>query len=110
MAWKNRTEEELREYNRKWYAKNSKRIQKERKLRMDALRERFREFKRTLVCERCGFDDWRALQFHHHGDKSANVSDMLTRGVSWDTLSSEIEKCEVICANCHMIEHSNHER
>lgn len=38
---------------------------------------------------------------HVRGEKEAHVSRMLSRGVPEEVLLAEIEKCEVVCANCH---------
>ena len=68
-------------------------------------RNAFRDFKKTLECVRCGTKDWRLLQFHHeNGDKEANIADVVD---SWSQtrLETEIAKCCVLCANCHIIHH-----
>lgn len=64
-------------------------------------------YKKGLVCGRCGFDDYRALEFHHHarGGKEFNVADMIRSGLSVESIRREIEKCSVLCSNCHQIEH-----
>ena len=43
----------------------------------------FIEYKMTCKCERCGENDWRALQFHHTGDllKENSIAAMVGR---WD--------------------------
>ena len=70
------------------------------------LKEQYHEYKSQLVCSQCGFDDWRALQFHHHnGDKEFNVSDMLRWAMSFRRIKEEMEKCTPLCANCHVILH-----
>ena len=69
-------------------------------------RKLFYEWKSTLVCNRCGFDDPRALQFHHtNDDKEYNISNMAS-SYSLSTIKEEASKCEVLCANCHQIEHA----
>ena len=40
------------------------------------------------------------MDFDHIDNKINNVSQILNR-YSWDTLLAEIEKCELVCANCH---------
>ena len=73
-------------------------------IRANRIKEEFREFKKTLKCARCGFNDFRALQFHHHNkDKDYAVAQM--RGYALETVLREVAKCEVLCANCHSIEH-----
>ena len=74
--------------------------------RQGKVRESYIEWKKTLSCARCGFDDYRALQFHHNGDKEGNIATMMSGGASLDTIKKEASKCEVLCANCHQIHHS----
>jgi hypothetical protein len=76
-------------------------------VRRTALRQWLDDYKKTLRCERCGFADFRALEFHHPGtqDKDANVADMIRSGLSRKTIKREIDKCVVLCSNCHQIEH-----
>lgn len=76
-----------------------------KKPRRLAVRQQVIEYKKSMKCEKCGFDDHRALQFHHTSKKDFNVSDGIKRGLSWDSISEEIKKCQVLCANCHQIEH-----
>ena len=73
--------------------------------RTKLIREDYIEWKKTLKCNRCGFDDYRALQFHHNGNKEANIADMYQRRTNLDKIKIEADKCEVLCANCHQIEH-----
>ncbi len=60
-------------------------------------------YKMMSGCVDCGYrGDPRALQFDHvRGVKLGTVSSMLT--CSWKRIVAEIEKCEIRCANCHMI-------
>jgi hypothetical protein len=76
-------------------------------IRRSNLRKWLDEYKQELVCERCGFADYRALEFHHknHNDKHYNVADMIRSGLSILTIKREIGKCIVLCSNCHQIEH-----
>jgi hypothetical protein len=56
-------------------------------------------------CQRCGFDGHpSALEFHHVGEKDFNIS--LVANKSWASIVEEVKKCELICSNCHRIEHS----
>lgn len=75
--------------------------------RLARIKNWLREFKQTLRCERCGFADWRALDFHHldREEKSFEVSNYAIRGGSLENLKKEIAKCSVLCANCHRITH-----
>jgi hypothetical protein len=71
------------------------------------IRHWLNEFKKALRCVRCGFADYRALEFHHEdgAGKDFNVADMVKDGLSISRLKREIAKCQILCANCHRIEH-----
>ncbi len=59
-------------------------------------------------CERCGYEKCRsALTFHHIDPltKSFTIGGNHTR--KWKTLVEEIEKCILVCANCHAEIHEN---
>lgn len=66
------------------------------------------DLKRTFKCSVCAFSDWRALDFHHVDPalKDRAVACLIT--FSKKRILLEIEKCTVLCANCHRIRHSNH--
>ena len=76
------------------------------KKRRIKLRKMARDYKGGK-CELCGYHKCsRALSFHHLDPrkKSFGLSDKgLTR--SWQKIKKEIEKCVLICANCHMEVH-----
>lgn len=61
------------------------------------------DYKKDKTCISCGFSNWKALSFHHRDPKTkrGNVSEMTS--LSIDTIQIEIDKCDVLCCNCHMI-------
>lgn len=52
-------------------------------------------------CVDCGESDIIVLEFDHLRDKVADVSVLARGGYSIETIQKEIDKCEVVCANCH---------
>lgn len=53
-------------------------------------------------CVDCGETDRVVMEFDHvRGEKRYNISEMVSRGFGYDSIMAEIEKCEVVCANCH---------
>ena len=64
------------------------------------------EYKQQKGCHRCGITDPRVLDFHHEKgeDKLFTISGA-RRAIGSDRLKKEIEKCVVVCANCHRILH-----
>ncbi len=54
-------------------------------------------------CADCGERDPVVLTFDHiNGHKKMNVADMVSQGYSIKTIQEEINKCIVLCFNCHM--------
>lgn len=58
-------------------------------------------------CERCGYDkSLRALQFHHRDETQKSFGLSQSDSIrSWEECLKEIEKCDLLCANCHAEEH-----
>jgi hypothetical protein len=57
-------------------------------------------------CIKCGYDRCiQALQFHHLRDKEFGISEEgCTR--SWAKVEAELQKCILLCANCHAEQHA----
>lgn len=67
-------------------------------------REAINKIKIEKGCERCGFNEHPAALCFDHIDpstKSFNVSQDPKR--AWGEMLAEIEKCRVLCSNCHTI-------
>jgi hypothetical protein len=64
-------------------------------------------YKAARACSRCGFSDFRALDFHHRPgeEKRFNVGDAVRVGLGLAEIQAEVAKCDLVCANCHRIEH-----
>ena len=75
--------------------------------RKKSIRDWYENYKKSHPCVRCGFSDYRALQFHHTdpSQKEFTIGDAVLQGKSIRQLMTEIDKCIVLCANCHRIEH-----
>ena len=81
---------------------------KNRKALLEQNRQNLHDLLQNSCCVDCGLSDWRVLQFDHidYSLKQFNVSEMLW-SYSWKTIQNEINKCEVRCANCHVIRTSH---
>lgn len=94
-------------YQREWYLKNRERhranSKKGRATRRTAAREWVMAHLRDNPCVLCGFDDIRALEYDHLGDKTHNVCDIVQGGYVLEVVVKEVAKCRVLCANCHRI-------
>ena len=68
------------------------------------------EFKLGKQCECCGKDyPPEVLDFHHkdHTQKENTIAVGSNSCWSTERLQSEIDKCILLCANCHRLVHSN---
>lgn len=52
-------------------------------------------------CSQCGYDKCSsALEFHHENENEKEFSISHTNA-KWDLLKQELDKCILVCANCH---------
>ncbi|MCW1887974.1 MAG: HNH endonuclease [Candidatus Moranbacteria bacterium] len=92
--------------DKRTYADRAEYLKKAVAKRRKAMRQKAIEYKGGK-CTRCGYKRcFDALEFHHiDGRKDFGISqDGLTR--SWARIEKELEKCILICANCHREEHA----
>lgn len=95
-------------YAKEHYQKNKGTYYTNRNKRREVeFKEWWRSYKSTLSCNRCSESHVACLHFHHldPNNKEANLS-VVARG-HWgkERILKEVEKCEVLCANCHAKEH-----
>lgn len=78
--------------------------------RIQAVRQWIVNYLSKNPCEGCGITDIRVLTFNHldRATKKANVSDMVSKGRTLTAVAAEVEKCQVLCHNCHMIATLDH--
>jgi hypothetical protein len=58
-------------------------------------------------CNRCGWSgDIAAYEFHHSDPSEKKFAIGSAANKSWSVIKKEVEKCELLCSNCHRIEHS----
>lgn len=67
------------------------------------VREDFQAYKTSLSCAECGENHPATLHFHHTDPlaKESDVSRLVICGLSRKRIMAEIQKCVVLCANCH---------
>lgn len=59
-------------------------------------------------CEKCGYNKCdEALEFHHieQSEKDFCISDRNIK-LDWEEIKKELDKCILLCANCHREEHA----
>ena len=101
-----------KKYLKKHYEENSKYYKNKARVHTKRYQKKARqviyEFKLGNPCVQCGEGDPRVLEFNHvdPSNKSHNVAEMVKAGYSVTSILKEVEKCEVLCANCHRIQTS----
>lgn len=94
--------------HQRWYRKNRDRQKGKKRRRRQRLRAWLHAYKREdCECRRCGEGHPACLDFHHPDEskKTASVAEMVNRGFAKDAIQAEIDKCVVLCSNCHRKEH-----
>jgi hypothetical protein len=88
---------------------------KTKRIAQNKRKRALKHFKRILNryfikgCCVCGNTDVRVLEFDHikgsktKTDKTEGVMRLVRDGYAWKKIQKEIDKCEVLCRNCHKI-------
>jgi len=70
-------------------------------------KEKFDKWKDSLVCTMCGESRGPCLVFHHNqGIKNNSVSNLVKNNQIYCAMQ-EIKLTQILCHNCHMIQHNN---
>lgn len=92
-------------FRNNWYQKNRETHLENVQVRKRNVRHEAREYiwnyLSTHPCEECGEPDPVVLEFHHKKGKDKAVGVMVAAGYSIARIQAEIDKCSVLCANCH---------
>ena len=88
---------------RKYYAEHKKQEKARRKINESKHLEEWFAYKDTLECLVCGEARGYVLEFHHRdpSKKENTIASIRKRYKNWQSVLDEIEKCDVLCANCH---------
>jgi hypothetical protein len=88
------------------YYKNHEHYRKRHNTSRNKIREqnarKVFEYLASHPCINCGESDPVVLEFDHRDkiDKIESISNLILNS-SWQKIENEIEKCDVLCANCH---------
>jgi predicted HNH restriction endonuclease len=103
--YRDRTIEQRRDYQLSYRAGNLARLTQAKRERA-AKRKAFIDSHRAGGCRLCDFDVAQVCQFHHvdPAQKEAEVATLTASSES--RILREIEKCIVLCPNCHALVHA----
>lgn len=99
-----------KEYKDQHYRKNKELyFTRNKKYKQEKIQQ-FDDYKKTLSCKTCGQNHSATLDFHHRDkeEKEINICDAV-HYQNWgiERVKKEIDKCDILCANCHRILHYN---
>lgn len=77
--------------------KDKKQLKEQNKV----LKKYITDLKKNSKCSICGEERWWVLDFHHLKDKKYEIPELARSGCELDILKNELEKCVILCANCH---------
>jgi hypothetical protein len=89
------------EYRREWYRNNSLTGKESVRKRKIKIKKWFYDYKSLLSCSICSESHPAIIDFHHKGNKREQVAQMAHYGYSIESIKKEMEKCDILCANCH---------
>lgn len=98
-----------RKKSAEWREKNPEREAENRRRGRIAARKRAMDYvnaiKAETPCADCGqFFPPVCMDFDHvNGDKEHNIGNLVGQNRSLATIQREIDKCELVCANCHRL-------
>jgi hypothetical protein len=72
-----------------------------KRARQEALRAHILAYLRDRACLDCGESDPIVLEFDHVAEKMASISALIANTAPIRMVDAEIERCEIVCANCH---------
>jgi len=99
--WQSENPEKLKVYQRRWAVNHPDKVRSKAQRHAAKQAALLIRFKRRKGCFECGLHDIRVLQFDHVGRKNFTVTQHLSN-CSLKTILAEIQKCDVVCGNCHL--------
>ena len=101
--WNKQNPNKRREISRRYYWNHHDKVLKEQTERNRKRRDFIQNYKLSKGCEICGYKKCAdGLSFHHLGDsKEFALADSISAGISLERIKKEMEKCMVVCMNCH---------
>ena len=91
-----------KKYRKIHYQNNKQKYIKKAAKYNDSIIIWFQDIKKKLKCFKCGEERWWVLDFHHRDpSKKESSLSILSRKGSKKNILEEIQKCDVLCTNCH---------
>jgi 5-methylcytosine-specific restriction endonuclease McrA len=89
----------------KWYYANKehhvRNVMSHKLVSRQKLKDYVNDYLSTHPCVVCGETDPVVLEFDHIRDKDTTIAYLISLDAPLSRLQAEIEKCQVLCVNCH---------
>jgi hypothetical protein len=95
----------IRQKQQRYRNNNREKVKEAEKLKRRKKLIWFNNIKSKLQCIKCGFSHIAALDFHHRVPSEKKFELANIWGKTRKQILEELEKCDVLCANCHRILH-----
>lgn len=86
--------------------KYADRVQARFQKRYQTVKEKVLQLRLNNPCMCCGESEPACLEFHHLDPSQKEFGVTSSSNRSWDKMWEEIQKCVVLCANCHRKVHA----
>jgi hypothetical protein len=88
---------------RAWAERNKEITNQRTRDRRNNIKKFLRDYKAdNSICTDCNISyPPHILDFDHLGDKEFQLSGTVANGKTIEVIKKEIEKCEIVCSNCH---------
>ena len=105
LRYYNNNKEKCAEKARNWRNKNKEYVREKQK---ESKRKRKEEAILYLggVCIDCGGEFHPSIfEFHHRNPSEKDSDPSKTLMLKWEKIKAELDKCDLLCANCHRLRH-----
>lgn len=102
MPYKDKNKQ--KEAQRRSYLKNIDKNKKKNKTYREKVREYVRQQKESEPCMDCGIKyPYYVMEYDHTESNKVKTVSLLSSTGTMDQVVSEIQKCDLVCSNCHKI-------
>ena len=95
----------MKQYSKEYFKSNKDKYNKEWQRLRCARRLRNKQKAIDLLggeCQICGYNECiAALDFHHREGEKKEAKMSVLWHYSWKRIKKELDKCDLLCANCH---------
>jgi len=101
--YRERNKDRLKAKKKEYYQESKEKLKPHWKEYRDKnMQEFISTYKTGKCCEICGYKEYpEILQFHHKGEKKKSFDISTFRRKKPELLKTEIDKCILLCPNCH---------